>query len=170
MSDNIFDVAVPDSELETPVFQPVPTGAYRTTLQAGAEIVGNGNGWRAIRIPFQGFRDVKSGKEYARAVRAQFTFESSSEQARQIGWRSIVGAAAAFGLTEPTVDAAGKAAQKPTVSTPEELIEQFNQMAGTEVEVYLTAKARMKGGQPVLKQDGQPYMDNEIKRVSAIKA
>lgn len=167
---SIFDVSVPDAELEAPAFEPIPTGAYRTTLQAGAELAQNASGWKGIRLPFQGFRDAKTGQEFQRALRAQFTYEHSNPKAVQIGYQGIIGAAAALGLTEPTIDANGKPSQKLVATSMEELVSQFNQMAGTEVEVYVTVQERKKNGQVVTKQDGKPFLDNEIKRISAVKA
>ena len=178
MSDNLFDIAVPDAELEAPAFQPIPTGPYTSKLshdpgtpRRAIELVSNANGWQAIRLPFTGFTG-KDGKTYGRTVAAQFTIKNpNSPKAASIGWQAVVGAAAAFGLTEPTTTPDGKPAQKVTAATPEELVEQFRAMAGTEAEVYLTAGPRMKGGNPVMKQDGSgPFMDNEIKNVRALRA
>lgn len=170
MSEDLFTLAVPDDTLEGPSFEPLPTGTYRTTLQPGAELASNDSGWKAVRLPFSGFRDTKSGKESQRNVRAQFTYESpKSAEAVRIGLEMIVGAAHALGLTEPTVTPEGKTAQKLTAANMEELVQQFNQMAGTEVEVYMTAQVRKRHGSPVLKADGTAFLDNEIKRVSAVK-
>lgn len=178
MSDNLFDVAVPDAELEAPAFTPVPTGAYITRLfdepsndRTKIAAVENGKGWKAIRLPFHGFRDTKTGKEYGRTVTAQFTYENANNaKSAQIGYQAIIGAAAALGLTEPSVTADGKPAQKLTASSIDELLEQFRAMVGTEVEVYMTVGPRKKAGQIVQRTDGSgPVMDNEIKRVSAIK-
>jgi len=170
MTDNLFDVTVPDSELEAPAFEPIPTGPYRTTLQAGSGLVENGKGWKAIRIPFLGFRDPKSGKEWQRSLNAQLTYENpNSPKSVQIGFAAIIGAAAALGLTEPTTTADGKPAQKLTAADMDELVSQLNQMAGTEVEVYVTAGPRKRAGVVQLKADGTPFLDNEIKRISAAR-
>lgn len=169
-TENLFDVVVPDSELEAPAFEPIPTGTYRATLQAGAALAGNDNGWKAIRIPFAGFRDTKSGKEWNRSLNAQLTYENpSSPQSVKIGFDAIIQAAAALGLTEPVTGSDGKPGQKLTAANMDELVSQFNQMAGTEVEVYLTAGPRKRKGVVVLKQDGTPFIDNEIKRISAAR-
>ncbi len=53
MSD--FNIAVPQDELDAKPQFVLPAGWYGTTLQAGAEIVGNDNGWKAVRVPFAGF-------------------------------------------------------------------------------------------------------------------
>lgn len=181
MNTNQFDVAVPDSELEGPAFTVMPTGTYRSTLVTGAVIVDNaatGGSWKALQLPFLGFKDAKSGKEFQRSLNARFTFESANDQAVKIGMGQIIAAAAAVGLTEPTVTNDGKPAQKLAIDTAgksneevvTELIDAFNQVAGTEVEVYLTGGPRIRKGKAVLKADGvTPFMDNEIKRVSAAK-
>ena len=169
MSDELFNVKVPNEDLKPRGFEMMPAGEYRTTLQSGAEVVGNSNGWAAVRLPFSGFTD-KTGKTFQRDRAVQYTTENAgSPQAVEIGQRALIAAATAFGLTEDTTGDDGKPAQKLTASSMDELVAQFNSVAGTEVEVYLTVKKRKKGGQVVLKDDGTPVLDNEIARVSAIK-
>ena len=172
MQDDIFEVTVPDSELEAPAFEPMPAGAYVTTLQPGASLASNQTGWKGIRLPFSGFRSTNGKGEFTRSLRAQFTYEhATSPRAVEIGRQGIVGAAAAVGLTEPSQTADGKAGQRLTAKSYEELVEQFNAMAGTEVEVYIVAKARMRNGQAVQRNDGTGVvMDNEIRNVRAVSA
>ena len=168
MTDDIFSVSVPDTDLEAPAFELLPTGAYRTTLTDGTELVSNNSGWKAIRLPFNGFT-AKDGKTYARSQRAQFTYESKNADAQRIGNQAIIGAAAALGLTE-TVTVDGKSAQKLTATSMEQLVEQFKAMAGTDVEVYVKLRPRKKAGQIVQRMDGNgPIMDNEISNVRAVK-
>ncbi len=161
MSD-IFNLTVPEEELDKrPDGGPMPAGAYKSTLQTGAELVNNDTGWKGLRIPFAGFASTKNGAvTFDREIRAQFTFEhATSTQAVEIGQRNIIGAARAFGLTEEV-----GGGHKLTASSYEELISQLDAVAGTEVEVYVKAKASNR-----LKDDGTPFINNEIARVSALE-
>lgn len=167
MSGSLYEVAVPNETLAAPKFEPMPAGPYRSTLQPGTEITSNGNGWRALKLPFKGFEGA--GGSFAQRERAAlFTIESSSEDAVRIGREGVIGAAQAFGLTRETTKD-GKPSQALTASSDEELVAQFNSMAGTEVEVYVTVKERKKGGVVQRKENGDPILDNEIRRISAIK-
>ena len=167
--DSLFDVSVPNEELQAPAFELLPAAAYATTLQVGTQLVQNDTGWKGIRLPFAGFRNTKTGQEFAgRQLNAQYTYEHANSQAVEIGTRGIIEAASAFGLTQ-TVDVDGKPSQKLTASSMEELVTQFNQVAGSEVEVYVALKERKRAGQVVRKEDGTSVMDNEVKRVSALK-
>lgn len=164
---SLYDVAVPNEALAAPKFEPMPAGPYRTTLQPGTEISANGNGWRAVRLPFKGFEGA-GGSFPNRERDGLYTIESSSDEAVRIGREGLIGAAQAFGLTrEATVD--GKTAQRLTATSDEELVAQFNSMAGTEVEVYVVTKERKKAGVVQRKENGDPIVDNEIRRISAIK-
>ena len=161
MSD-IFNLTVPQEELDKPAeYTPMPAGPYKSTLQTGAELVSNDSGWRGLRIPFAGFASTRNGAiTFDREIRAQFTFEhATSAQAVEIGQRNIVGAARAFGLTEEVGDG-----HKLTASSYKELISQLDAVAGTEVEVYVKAKRSDR-----LKDDGSPFINNEIGRVSTLE-
>jgi len=167
---DLFDVSVPDSDLAAPGFTPMPTAAYRTTLQAGTQLVQNDRGWKGIRLPFAGFRNDKSNDEFERQLNAQFTYElASSPVSVEIGIKGIIGAAQAFGLTH-SVTTDGKSSQKLTATSYEQLVDQFNQMAGSECEVYVSLQPRKLNGQIVYKEGTtDPVMGNEIKRISALK-
>lgn len=167
MSDSIFDVAVPNEDLTKPAFEVLPVGAYRATLQPGAEKVGNDSGWEAVRLPFANFVDT-AGKTHARNVRAQFTTKhATNTQTVQIGTAALIGAAAAFGLTQ-TVDVEGKPAQKLVAKDMDELVAQFNSVAGSEASVYVKVQKRKRDGKVVTKDNGEPVLDNEISRVSKV--
>ena len=161
----LFDVAVPEDDLEAPAFEPMPTASYKTTLQDGTEFVENDKGWRGLRVPFAGFTSLKDGKDYAnRQLHAQFTVaHKTSDIAVRIGRQGVIGTARAFGLTEETTGENGKKAFKLAATSDDELVEQFATMAGTEVGVYIVAK---KGTRQ--KNDGTFFIDNEIKRVFAL--
>lgn len=163
-----FNIPVPTDELnEKPSFL-MAAGWYQTTLQPGAELAENNNGWQGIRLPFQGFTSKKDGKQYDKDRRYQITIAATNAQAVAIGRKQMVQAAAAFGLTEDTVDGNGKAAKKLTAGSPEELVEQLNAVAGTPCDVYVTVKKRKRDGQVVMRDDGTgPVMDNEISSVAA---
>lgn len=166
---NPFEIAVPNDELDRPDFEPMPTGEYFSTLQPGTEKASNDGGWEAIRLPFKGFRAKDGSADFENRERAaQFTIANpGSPQAVEIGVKGLIAAAQAFGLTEETtVD--GKPAQRLTATNYEELIDQFNSVAGTEVEVYVKVKRRKKNKQVVLKDDGSAVLDNEIARISAL--
>lgn len=167
---DMFSVAVPDEELEAPSFETIPTGAYRSTLQAGTRVEEK-NGWKRFHVPFRGFAPLRSnGKAYeGRVLEARFPIEGTSAEAVRIGRNAVIGAAAALGLTEPVQLPTGKQGQKLTASSNEELAQHFNAMAGTEVEVYVKAKARERNGKPVKKEDGSLVMDNEISNVRALR-
>lgn len=168
---DLFNVAVPDSDLQAPGFNPMPTAAYRTTLQAGTQLVQNDRGWKGIRLPFAGFTNDKSNESFDRPLNAQFTYELvSSPVSVEIGIKGIIGAAQAFGLTQ-TITADGVSSQKLTATSYEQLVDQFNQMAGSECEVYVSLQPRKRNGQIVYKEGSttDPVMDNEIKRISALK-
>ena len=177
MSDDLFTVSVPDDALEAPAFELMPTGAYRSTLQGGAR-VDETNGWRRLHLPFRGFASAKLGKEFgAKTLEARFPVEApagaaeGAVKAASIGQQAVIGAAAALGLTESVQAADGKTHQKLVANSYDELVAQFNAMAGTDVEVYVVAKPRMRNNAPVLRQDGTgPVMDNEIRNVRALAA
>lgn len=170
MSDSIFDVAVPNESLDKPAFEPLATGGYRATLQPGAELVSNDNGWKAVRLPFANFVD-KGGRTHARSIRAQFTYESStSPEAVRIGREGLIGAAAAFGLTTTVQNGDGKPAQKLTAKDYDELVAQFASVAGSEADVYVKVQKRKRAGQVVLKDSGEPVLDNEVSRISKVAA
>jgi hypothetical protein len=169
--DELFNVAVPDEELEAPAFEIIPTGAYRSTLQAGTQVAEK-NGWTRFQLPFRGFQ--ADGRSFeGRVLTARFPIGApaspGNDKAVSIGRRNVIGAAAALGLTEP-IEKDGKVSQKLVASSNDELAQQFNAMAGTDVEVYVKARARERAGQPVLKADGTPVMDNEIVNVRAARA
>ncbi len=173
MSDDLFNVSVPDESLEAPAFELMPTGAYRTTLQAGAELVEK-DGWTRVHLPFRGFVNGKASFP-GRNLEARFPVgapEGANDKQRtaaRIGQAGVIGAAAALALTEPTTTAEGKPGQKLIATSNDELIAQFNAMAGTEVEVYVVAKARTRNGQVVQRTDGNgAVMDNEIRNVRTI--
>lgn len=164
---NLFDVVVPDEELARPAFEPLPTGVYQTTLM-GAEEVSNADGWHGVRLTFEGF--TGANREWNRTLRAQFTTaHPTSQQAVQIGYSGLIGAAAAFGLTQPTTTPDGKTGQKLVATSTEELVGQLQQVAGTVVEVYVKTGVRKKQGKIVLKDDGTPWVDSEVKRISPIQ-
>ncbi len=169
MSTDWTSIEVPEEELEAPTgFEPIPTGAYRTTLQTGSELRSNDRGWVALRTPFLGFVPSKGdGKAFPTlTLNAQFTIENpKSAQAVQIGQQGVLGMAQALGLTTSEGGVV-----RPTWTTNEELVEMVNAMAGTEVEVYIkTAPRKAKPDGSHLKNDGTPWIDSEIKRVSAVK-
>lgn len=168
MTDDLFSIAVPNDELTKPAFEVLPVGEYRVTLQPGAELASNDNGWEAIRLPFTNFVDA-TGKSHARNIRASFTTKhATSTEAVRIGKAGLVGAAAAFGLTATVTDASGKPAQKLTATSMDDLVAQFNSVAGSEASVYVKVQKRKRNGAPVVKDDGQPVLDNEIARVSKV--
>lgn len=169
MTDSLFDIAVPNDDLAKPAFEPLPVGSYRATLEPGVEKVGNDNGWEAVRLPFANFVDA-AGKTHSRNMRAQFTIANkTSEQAVQIGRAALIGAAAAFGLTR-TVDVGGKPAQQLLAKDIDELVTQLNSVAGSEASVYVKVQKRKRDGKVVMKDNGEPVLDNEISRVSKTAA
>lgn len=162
-----FNVAVPVEELNAKPSFLMPAGWYQSTLQAGAELKANDTGWKGIRLPFAGFTSKKDGASFDKERNYQITIEGS-DKAVEIGRKQLVAAAAAFGLTEDTVDANGKPAKRLTATSPEELVEQFNAVAGSPCDVYVTTKKRKRGKEIVMRDDGNgPVMDNEISAVAA---
>ena len=162
-----FNIPVPTDELNQKPSFLMPAGWYQSTLQAGAELASNDNGWQGIRLPFAGFTSKKDGAAFDKDRRYQITI-AGADKAVEIGRKQLVAAAAAFGLTEDAVDANGKPAKRLTAQTPEALVEQFNQVAGSPCDVYVTTKKRKRGKEIVMRDDGNgPVMDNEISAVAA---
>ena len=168
MTDDLFTIVVPEEDMEPPSYQEIPSGQYRSTLQPGVEVANSDSGWEAVQMFFEGFTSKKTGEVYnGRPLRASFTTKLSMdkpthEKAIEIGTRGLVSAAFACGLTE-TVDGGGKSAQKLTASSMDELVGQFNAMAGTEVLVYVkTGPRKDKGDGRHLKNDGTPWIDSEV--------
>lgn len=162
-----FNIPVPTEELNAKPSFLMPAGWYQSTLQTGAEIKSNDNGWSGIRLPFAGFTSKKDGTTFDKDRNYQITI-AGSDKAVEIGRKQLVAAAAAFGLTEDTVDANGKPAKRLTATSPEELVEQFNSVAGSPCDVYVTTKKRTRGKEVVMRDDGNgPVMDNEISAVAA---
>jgi hypothetical protein len=162
---NDFNVAVPQDELDAKPNFLLANGWYGSTIQAGAQVVSNDNGWAGIRIPFSGFTD-KAGKTVEKDRNYQITTASSNEQAKSIGRKQMVELAIAFGLAETTT-VAGKPAQRLTANSPEEFVAQLNSVAGSPCDVYVTTKKRKRDGQVVMRDDNTgPVMDNEISRVA----
>jgi hypothetical protein len=169
-----FNVAVPQDELDAkPNFLMEP-GWYHTTIQGGAQVVSNDNGWAGVRVPFSGFASKRDpAKTYEKDRNYQITTGSSNAQAKSIGAKQAVELAAAFGLAEETkVD--GKPAKRLTATgrTPEEFwtnfVEQLNAVAGSPCDVYVVTKKRKRDGVVVMRDDNTgPVMDNEISRVAA---
>ena len=171
---SLFGVPVPDEELAPPPFEVMPTAAYHTTLQAGATLVEK-NGWTRLHLPFMGFTPAKNGGKTfeTRKLEARFPVSGPSgdgaQKAVQIGRRNVVSAAAAFGLTEPVALEGGKQGQRLVAQSNEELVEQFNAVAGGRAEVYVVAKERERNGAVVQRNDGTgPVIDNEIRNVRAV--
>jgi len=168
MTEDLYSISVPEEDLAPPSFEPMPSGAYRSTLQGGVELASNDKGWVGIRLPFSGFVSEKNGKSYDRNLRAQFTLaHETSEAAVEIGQRAVVGAAKAFGLVEQTMTDEGKPAFKLTAESNDDLVDQFNSVAGSEAIVYVKTGPRKRGGEVQLKDDGEPWIDSEITRISA---
>jgi hypothetical protein len=162
-----FNIPVPTEELNAKPSFLMPAGWYQSTLQAGAEIKSNDNGWSGIRLPFAGFVSKKDSTTFEKDRNYQITI-AGSDKAVAIGRKQLVAAAAAFGLTEDTVDDNGKPAKRLTATSPEELVEQFNGVAGSPCDVYVTTKKRTRGKEVVMRDDGNgPVMDNEISAVAA---
>lgn len=153
---NLFEVTVPTETLDArPSGGPMPTGPYRSVLQSGTELAQNDRGWVGIRLPFLGF-EGKGGSFPERAERAQFTVSNpSSPQSETIGAQQIINAARAVGIAEQDGDG-----WRLTATSPEELVEQFNSVAGTPAGVYVKTKPSQN-----LKDDGTPFINNEITRV-----
>lgn len=172
----LFDMTVPEDELQPQGFEPMPTALYRATLQPGAEIATNDAGWKGIRLPFAGFTDTKTGKHFKQAQRAQFTVEHpNGGQPVEIGQRNVIGAASAFGLAEVSQNGEGAKSYKLAAGSYEELVEQFNAVAGAEALVYVkTGPRRRKNEAGVhelqLKDDGTAWIDSEIKSVRAVES
>ena len=164
MSD-AFGIPVPQDELDAKPSFLLANGWYGSTLQAGAEVVKNDNGWAGVRIPFAGFSN-RDGKTFDKSRNYQITTESSNEQAKQIGRKQRVELAVAFGLAEDTtVD--GKTAKRLTANSLDEFIAQLNSVGGSPCDVYVSVKTRKRGKAVVQKEDGSgPVMDNEISRVA----
>lgn len=163
-----FNIPVPQEDLDRKPSFLMPPGWYGTTLQSGAEVVGNDNGWKGIRVPFAGFVSKKDGKTYDKDRRYQITTESENADATRIGAEQRTALGVAFGLAEDTTTPDGKTAKRLTAATPEEFVEQLNAVAGSPCDVYVKAKKRERGGQVVMRDDGAgPVMDNEISRVAA---
>jgi hypothetical protein len=164
-----FNIPIPTDDLNAkPVFL-MPAGWYGTTLQTGAEIAQNDSGWKGVRIPFAGFTSKKDGKTYERDRRFQITVENpNSDKSVEIGRQQATAVAVAFGLAEDTTTPEGKTAKRMTASSPEELVEQLNSVAGSPCDVYITTKKRKRDGAVVMRDDGQgPVIDNEVSRVAA---
>ena len=169
-----FDVPVPEADLERPAFVPLPTGEYRATLQPGSTIEDwkNGGGKRLL-VPFSNFRSQNGGLDRPNAqIAARYNIEGiASEKARAVTTRQITAMGRAFGLTEQSQTADGKPAHKLTATKYAEFVTQLNAMAGSEVEVYVETGPRVRDGEIQYKPDGAtPWIDTEIRRVSAIKA
>lgn len=165
-----FNVPVPTEELDRKPDFLMPAGWYETTLQNGAEAVGNDNGWKGIRVPFAGFRSKKDGKVFEKDRRFQVTTAHANPETVRIGREQLTAIAVAFGLAEDTT-VNGKPAKRMTANNPEEFVEQLNSVAGSPCDVYITTKKRKRDGKVVLRDDGNgPVMDNEISRVAAAGA
>lgn len=166
-----FNVPIPQDELDAKPSFLLDAGWYASVLQPGVEVVDSKTNpdWKGIRVPFSGFTSKKDGKVYEKDRSFQITV-AGSDEAVKIGRKQLTQVAAAFGLTEQTtVD--GKAAQRMTATSPEELASQLNALAGTPCDVYVTVKKRKRGGEVVMKDDGSgPVMDNEISAVAALGA
>lgn len=172
----LFDV--PADELRTERIN-LPNGRYQGDF-AGAEFVGNDNGWRAIKPRFEnlstaaGDRTVdttgKSGKPVtidlsARQHSTAYTVEAENAQAKEIGARDIVRLAQALGLAENGGD-------RVTVpgDTPEEVLELLNSRVGTRVNFSIANKPRMRNKIVQTGNDGEPIVDDNIARVWPVEA
>lgn len=169
-SDDLFTISVPTEDLEAPKGGggAMQAGKYRTTLQPGTTIIEGKNGWKALQLPISGFEGLEGSTATLafpnRSIEAKFTIaHDSSADAVRIGRNAVIGAASAFGLTTEVVGDDGKPALKLTATSNEELVEQFNAMAGTVVGVYVTTKNSKN-----LKNDGTPFVNNEIARFFAL--
>lgn len=166
MSNDAFSIPVPQDELDSKPSFLLPNGWYGSTIQPGAEVVKNDNGWAGVRIPFAGFTN-REGKAFDKSRNYQVTTKSDNVQAAQIGAKQLVQIAVAFGLAEETT-VAGKPAQKLTASDAAEFVEQLNGVAGSPCDVYVTTKKRKRGKEIVMRDDGNgPVLDNEISAVAA---
>lgn len=119
-------------------------------------------------MPFQGFEGTKKqtlGQSFPqRDASAKFTFaHDTSAEAVRIGREAIIGAAVAFGLAQEVTNAEGKKAYRLTANSPDELVSQFNSVAGSPATVYVTAKKS-----DTLKADGTPFINNDVSRISAL--
>lgn len=178
---NVFSISVPEDELQPRGFTPIPTGQYLSTFVGGAQIVGNNDGWKALELPFQGFT-TEHGTIGA-TVSARFTVESASQQAVDIGARGVIGAAAAFGIAKISEGADGKKSYALTAVSSDELVEQFNAVAGSRALVYIKTSPRIRKSPDGIKhvqlrdgttvpastyqaeRDGQAWIDSEIRSV-----
>jgi len=175
------DIVVPDTELERPAFELLPTAGYDSTVGGGATVVENNNGWRALSVPFVGFVNTKTQAAFPnRTVKATYTLESDNEQAVQIGRTDLTKLVAALGLAEEATAPDGSSGKRiPPAFFADRthdgetdytrLVNAINAMGGTRVNVYVVLKERTRKGEVQLKDDGTPWMDNEVKRVSAIR-
>ncbi len=162
-----FNVPVPQDELDAKPSFLLANGWYGTTLQPGAAVVSNDNGWAGIRTPFSGFTD-RAGKTTEKERNYQLTTAHANPETVKIGRKQAVELAIAFGLAETVTGPDGKPAQRLTASTPEEFVEQLNSVAGSPCDVYVTTKKRKRDGKVVMRDDNTgPVMDNEITRVAA---
>ena len=169
MTNNDFNVAVPQDELDAKPSFLMPAGWYGTTLGSGAQVVKNDSGWAGIRIPFSGFT-ARDGKVYEKDRNYQITTASANPQAKSIGAKQLVELAVAFGLAEDTT-VGGKPAKRLTANSPEEFVEQLSGVAGSPCDVYMTVKARKRGKEVVMKDDNSgPVQDNEVSRVASFGA
>jgi hypothetical protein len=163
---SIFDIPINlDDVTAAPGYQPLPTGTYVTTL-TGASLKENDSGWKAVRLEFEGLTD-EDGKEYNRKLNVQYTLDhATSEQAIQIGAEQVYKAAYAFGLVGQGAD--GAATLLIEEPTPEAIVKAFDEAQGTQATVYVKTGPRTRKGQAVLKDNGEPFIDSEIKSVRSI--
>lgn len=168
--EDLFTIEVPQEDLDAPRGggSAMKAGRYRSTLQPGAQVISGKNGWQALQLPFSGFEALKAGNESypQRTAEAKFTCAHDTNADVVKGGRErIIGAARALGLTQEITNADGKKAFKLTANSIEELVEQFNSVAGSQVGVYVTSKPSQN-----LKSDGTPFYNNDIANVFALDA
>ena len=159
-----IDLPENDEDLgyQPPDFSPIKSGWYKATFDGGVEPrkgVSDKGEWHALVVPCSGFVDQKTGDmKYAnrRPVEA-FIFTSDG--------KNMLNLARALSIAGPD----GKSL---VAGSREEFMEQCNSQAGTEVKVYIMSGPRRKKIDGVwetqLKDDGQPWIDSNIKSIEPL--
>lgn len=172
------NTTVTQDELAPPSFEPIPSGQYRGTF-SNPEVLSNENGWEGISFGTQilgtpdgetTFKGVTVEERNARGMITTVSGEKNNKghvytvdelaQNAKRNAQSVGRLLTALGVA--TVDDSGNV-DLSGISSTADVLALLEDADGTDYLAYIKTGPRIRGGQVQNKDDGEPWIDSEVR-------